>query len=145
MFQLHPQLLQDTYKIGDLDLCELLLHKDSQFPWCILVPKRDDIVEICQLELVDRQGLMEESCRLTEVMMDLFHPRKMNIAALGNLVPQLHLHHVARYEDDCAWPHPIWGRSPFQAYKHDVLCERIQRLQYAFAGEGFTSVTLPTV
>lgn len=139
MFQLHAKLLEDTVLVGRLDLCLVLLHRDSQYPWCILVPQREDITEVHHLDLADRQQLMVESCRLAEVMVDLFAPRKMNIAALGNLVPQLHLHHVARFAEDCAWPHPIWGRSPPVFYSELELNIRVERLRHALAGEGFVS------
>lgn len=137
MFSLHPKLTEDTVLIGYLDLSLVLLHRDSQFPWCILVPQRENITEIHHLDIEDRQQLMVESCRLAEVMTDLFAPRKMNIAALGNVVPQLHLHHVARYTHDSAWPHPVWGRTSPVAYTESALAERLERLRHALAGEGF--------
>lgn len=137
MFDLHPKLKEDTALVGSLELSLVLLHRDSQFPWCILVPQREDITEIHHLDLADRQQLMMESCRLAEVMVDLFAPRKMNVAALGNMVPQLHLHHVARFAEDSAWPHPIWGRSPPVFYSESALNARLERLQHALAGDGF--------
>lgn len=137
MFELHPQLKQDTFLVGYLDLSVVLLHKDSQFPWVILVPQRDEVTEIHHLELADRQQLMVESCRIAEVMVDLFSPHKMNIAAIGNLVPQLHLHHVARFTSDATWPQPVWGRVAPVPYTEEVLKERLKRLRHALAGEGF--------
>jgi len=137
MFQLHAKLVEDTVLVGRLELSLVLLHKDSQYPWCILVPQREDITEIHHLDLDDRQQLIVESCRLAEVMVDLFAPRKMNVAALGNLVPQLHLHHVARFAEDIAWPNPIWGHSPPVFYRESELSARVERLQHALAGEGF--------
>jgi diadenosine tetraphosphate (Ap4A) HIT family hydrolase len=139
MFQLHEKLVEDTVLIGYLDLSVVLLHRDSQYPWCLLVPQREDVTEIHHLDLGDRQQLMMESCRLAEVMVDLFAPRKMNIAALGNVVPQLHLHHVARFPEDNAWPHPIWGRLPPVPYAPQVLQDRVARLRLALAGDGFTA------
>jgi diadenosine tetraphosphate (Ap4A) HIT family hydrolase len=140
MFQLHSKLMEDTALVGCLELSLVLLHRDSQFPWCILVPQRADITEIHQLDPADRQQLVVESCRLAEVMVDLFAPRKMNVAALGNMVPQLHLHHVARFAEDSAWPHPIWGRLPPVLYSAAALMQRLERLRHALAGEGFVPV-----
>ena len=138
MFQLHPKVHEDTVLVGSLNVSLVLLHRDRQFPWCILVPQREGITEIHHLDVGDRQQLMAESCRLAEVMTDLFSPRKMNIAALGNLVPQLHVHHVARFVEDSAWPHPIWGRLPAVFYTASELQGRLERLRFALAGEGFT-------
>lgn len=137
MFELHPRLAADTFVVGQLKLCAVLLHRDSQFPWLILVPQREGVTEVHHLNLHDRQQLISESCKAAEVMVDLFAPRKMNIAALGNLVPQLHVHHVARFETDVAWPHPIWGRVDPVPYSGVALAERLKRLRDALSGEGF--------
>src|SRR5690606_34161390 len=107
-----------------------------QFPWVILVPQQPEVTEIHHLELADRHQLMNESCRIAEIMVDLFAPHKMNIAAIGNLVPQLHLHHVARFVDDVAWPQPVWGRE-MVPYAQGVLEERLERIRHAMEGEGF--------
>jgi diadenosine tetraphosphate (Ap4A) HIT family hydrolase len=137
MFELHNQLKQDTVTVGSFPLSLVLLHKDSQYPWLILVPQREEVTEIHHLDAEDRQQLMEESCRLAEVMVDLFAPRKMNLAALGNMVPQLHLHHIARFENDPAWPQPVWGKVPPVPYTEAALAERLQRLRHALAGSDF--------
>lgn len=109
-FQLHPKLQEDSLMVGDFPLSRLLLMNECQFPWCVLVPRRMAIREIYQLSSSDRMQLMQESCALAEAMQELYLPDKLNIAAIGNLVPQLHLHHVARFENDLAWPAPIWGK-----------------------------------
>lgn len=83
---------------------------DSQYPWFILVPQRSNITEIYQLDKNDREQLMIESCLLSEALQETYRPDKLNIAAIGNLVPQLHIHHIARYKTDKAWPAPIWGK-----------------------------------
>mgnify|MGYP001390799405 CR=1 FL=1 len=140
MFELHNQLKQDTVTVGSFPLSLVLLHKDSQYPWLILVPQRPEVTEIHHLDAEDRQQLMEESCRLAEVMVDLFAPRKMNLAALGNMVPQLHLHHIARFENDPAWPQPVWGKAPPVPYIEAALAERLQRLRHALAGSDFQPV-----
>ena len=108
-FQLHERLQQDCILIGRFSLCQLLMMNDSQFPWFILVPERADIKEIYQLSVADRQLLSVESCFLAENMADLFKAHKMNMAAIGNMVPQLHIHHIVRYQTDKAWPAPVWG------------------------------------
>lgn len=137
MFELHPRLAQDSEVIGEFDLSLLLLSRDANYPWCILVPKREDIYEIHHLSEDEQLQLIRESCRLSEVMTSLFDADKMNVAALGNVVRQLHVHHIARFTDDPAWPQPIWGKSPSKAYEQEEFVERIKRLQNALVGEGF--------
>lgn len=137
MFELHPRLAQDAIVIGEFELSLLLLSRDANYPWCILVPKREDIYEIHHLDEVEQLQLIRESCRLSEVMTSLFDADKMNVAALGNVVRQLHVHHIVRFTDDAAWPQPIWGKFPAKEYAADELAERIKRLQNALVGEGF--------
>lgn len=110
MFQLHERLVADTYKLGESRLCDVLLMNDSTWPWIILVPRVAGIREIYQLASEQQQRLLVESSTLSEGMMSLFCGDKMNVAALGNMVPQLHLHHIVRFKDDPAWPGPVWGR-----------------------------------
>jgi len=129
MFTLHPQLAADTVVVGRLPLSVVLLAKDAHYPWCILVPQREDIREIHHLNESDRSQLLEESCALASVMEQLFKPIKMNVAALGNMVPQLHLHHVARFESDSAWPKPIWGCVDAIPYEKGELQKRINALR----------------
>ncbi len=107
-FKLHPRLQQDCFIVGDLELSQLLMMNDCQYPWFILVPRRPAISEIYQLAEKDRQTLLAESCVLAEKLDEIYKPDKLNIAAIGNMVPQLHVHHVARYQTDKAWPAPIW-------------------------------------
>jgi diadenosine tetraphosphate (Ap4A) HIT family hydrolase len=137
MFELHPRLLQDSIIIGEFDLSLLLLSRDANYPWCILVPKREDIYEIHHLSEEEQLQLIRESCRLSEVMTSLFDADKMNVAALGNVVRQLHIHHIVRFTDDLAWPQPIWGKLPAKDYTAEQLAECIKRLQNALVGEGF--------
>ncbi len=122
-FQLHERLQQDCILIGRFSLCQLLMMNDSQFPWFILVPERLDIKETYQLNVADRQLLSEESCLLAENMAELFKADKMNIAAIGNMVPQLHIHHIVRYQTDKAWPAPIWGKFVAQPYTEQQIIE----------------------
>lgn len=139
MFTLDSRLESDTIKIGSFPLSLVLLSKDANYPWCILVPQREGVREIHHLSSVDQQQLMKESCLLAEQMERLFQPTKMNVAALGNMVPQLHVHHVARFAEDKAWPGPIWGCVPTQVYDEEVLNKRIEQLKDALleSGGGF--------
>ncbi|WP_338890649.1 HIT domain-containing protein [Aeromonas rivipollensis] len=117
MFELHPRLQADTQILGDLPLCRVLLAKDSQYPWLILVPRVPGLREIHHLPPEQQQQLMQESCAVATLMEEALGPDKINVAALGNLVPQLHLHHVARFSSDAAWPGPIWGAHPVIPYQ----------------------------
>lgn len=119
MFALHPKLAEDTFPLGDFPLSRLLLMNDANYPWFILVPRRASRREIYQLEVSDQQQLLKESSHLARQMARLFRADKINIAALGNLVPQLHLHHVARTRQDPCWPEPVWGKAPPVAYGED--------------------------
>ena len=121
MFELHPRLQADTQILGDLPLCRVLLAKDSQYPWLILVPRVADLREIHHLAPAQQQQLMQESCAVATLMEETLGPDKINVAALGNLVPQLHLHHVARFSTDAAWPGPIWGAHPAIPYQAQDL------------------------
>jgi len=128
-FQLHERLQQDCIAIGRFSLCQLLMMNDSQFPWFILVPERQDIKEIYQLTVADRQLLTEESCFLAENMAVLFNADKMNVAAIGNMVPQLHIHHIVRYQTDKAWPAPVWGKFATQAYTELQIADLIAKVR----------------
>ena len=121
MFELHPRLQADTQILGDLPLCRVLLAKDSQYPWLILVPRVAGLREIHHLLPEQQQQLMQESCAVATLMEETLGPDKINVAALGNLVPQLHLHHVARFSTDAAWPGPIWGAHPAIPYQAQDL------------------------
>jgi diadenosine tetraphosphate (Ap4A) HIT family hydrolase len=135
-FSLDPRLAADTIRLGRFPLSLLLLMNDATYPWCILVPARAGIMEIHMLGAQDRNRLLAESCHLAERMAARFSAHKMNVAALGNVVPQLHLHHVARYRNDPAWPHPVWGRAPRVPYDTAGLAAFRERLLPAL-GEGF--------
>ena len=129
MYRLHPQLVNDGIWVGDFSLSTLLLINDAQYPWFVLVPRREDVSEVFQLDEADRQQLLNESCWLAEALQDAFSAHKINIAALGNMVPQLHIHHIVRYRDDPAWPAPVWGKLPAVPYSEDELKICIKRLQ----------------
>ncbi len=110
-FTLHPRLESDTSLIGELSLCMVLLNKDASVPWVILVPKVDRVREIHHLSLQDQQQFLLESQLVNRSLEKLFMPDKLNFGSLGNLVPQLHIHHVVRYISDEAWPGSIWGNT----------------------------------
>ena len=132
-FQLHPRLKEDCIAVGRFDLCQLLMMNDSQYPWFILVPEKAGLTEIYQLGKAERQILTEESSYLAENLAALYQADKMNIAAIGNLVPQLHIHHVVRYQTDKAWPAPIWGKFTAVPYTQlqmtDALAQVKQQLK----------------
>ena len=121
MADLHSQLLEDCLVLGSFSLCRLLLMKDANYPWFILVPDRDDLSEIHHLSEEDQIQLIRESALLSAVIEKAFRADKINIAALGNVVPQLHVHHVVRYKDDMAWPSPVWGKHPAREYTQELL------------------------
>ena len=135
-FTLHPRLAADTIAAGDLPLCRLLLMNDAQYPWFILVPRRDNAREIYLLDEDDRQQLWRESAQLSRALMQAFAGHKLNVAALGNVVPQLHLHHIVRYPGDPAWPGPVWGRHPPRPYTDAERAERIKALRAALPDLG---------
>jgi len=128
-FTLHKQLEADCAFIVDLDLCRVLLLNDSNYPWTLLVPRVIDATEVFLLSHTDQIQLTKESAMLSNTMNSLFKPDKTNIAALGNMVPQLHIHHVARYKDDAAWPAPIWGAVPSKPYTEESLQLRIDSIK----------------
>ena len=117
MFSLDSRLHNDTFFVCDLSLCRVLLMNDRQFPWLILVPMKNDIAEIIDLTEKEQITLLKESALASKAMMNLFSPLKLNVAALGNVVRQLHVHLVARFDTDCAWPKPVWGNQPTVAYE----------------------------
>src|SRR5712691_8996548 len=108
-WSLHAQLTQDTIDIGDLPLCRVLVIKDANYPWLLLVPRRKDAVEIIDLAEVEQAQLMTEVARVARALKDITKCDKLNIAALGNVVPQLHVHVIARRKNDAAWPHRSCG------------------------------------
>ena len=128
-FQLHTQLQQDCIFIGRFELCQLLMMNDSQYPWFILVPEIANLTELYQLTPAQRSLLMEESCFLAENLASLFQADKMNVANIGNMVAQLHIHHIVRYRSDHAWPAPVWGKFAAVPYNQAEIIERISQLK----------------
>ncbi|MFA5938326.1 MAG: HIT domain-containing protein [Sinimarinibacterium sp.] len=132
-FELHPRLAADTAFVLDWPLSRVLLMNDAHYPWVILVPRRAEIREIYELEPAEQQTLLRESSALGRTLMRLFDGHKLNIAALGNVVPQLHVHHVVRRPDDPAWPAPVWGKVPSRPYTADAMGERARLLKAQLA------------
>lgn len=133
MFTLHSQLEKDTEIIGDYPLCRLLLLNDRQYPWVILVPRRVNITESYQLNIQDQLQLQKESTHVLAMMAKHFNADKMNVAALGNVVPQLHIHHIARFKNDPAWPKPVWGVLPSVAYAANEIEKSLADLRLLFS------------
>tara|TARA_R110000868_G_scaffold218576_2_gene469247 strand:+ start:167695 stop:168096 length:402 start_codon:yes stop_codon:yes gene_type:complete len=128
MFVLHERLSADTYKVCDLELCQVLLMNDTTYPWLILVPRQNDIVEITDLSTEDQALLMVEISKVSEVLQEITGADKMNVAALGNMVPQLHVHVIARFKNDTAWPAPVWGKTTPIAYGENIKNEFLKAL-----------------
>jgi diadenosine tetraphosphate (Ap4A) HIT family hydrolase len=129
-FIMHERLAADTHEIGRLTLSRALLMNDSSVPWLILVPEVPGATEIHDLNILDRTVLMEEITRASLAMQELYAPDKLNVGVLGNIVPQLHIHIIARYRSDRAWPGPIWGTGPVKPYDPEEtasVCERLAR------------------
>lgn len=136
MFTLDSRLQEDSLVLGDLPLCRLLLSKDANYPWFILVPRRADISEVFELEDTDQQQLWVETTALAEALKDAFAADKMNIAALGNVVSQLHMHVIVRRQGDAAWPAPVWGKVPAIGYTQEQI-DGIRQQVRALLGESF--------
>ena len=129
MFVLDERLLQDTVAVGDFPLCRLLLSNDTHYPWFILVPRRPDISEVFQLSEVDQAQLWHETSLLAKTLEKVFAADKMNVAALGNVVSQLHMHVIVRHIGDAAWPAPVWGKHPAEPYSAEESASVIERLK----------------
>ena len=128
-FVLHEKLKADTIELARLDLTLLLLMNARQWPWLILVPQRPDVREIHELPALDRTILMDEVAHCSRLLTDIFKPDKINIGSLGNIVPQLHVHVVARSKTDPAWPNPVWGTVTPKPYGAEELAARLDLLR----------------
>ena len=130
-FELDPRLAADTFSVGETPLSQLLLMNDARYPWLILVPRRSDVTEPFELSEADQAQLWQESMRLGKAMKAQFAADKLNIAALGNQVAQLHVHHIARFHRDDAWPGPVWGVGraiPYSDAARDTLIGELRSL-----------------
>lgn len=127
-FELAPEFERDSLWLADWPLCQLRVQNDTNYPWFILIPRRVAMVEIIDLSEKDRAQLWRESDFLSVFLKSEFRAKKLNIAALGNMVPQLHLHHIVRYESDLAWPAPVWGKAPATPYKETQWQQLTQKM-----------------
>jgi diadenosine tetraphosphate (Ap4A) HIT family hydrolase len=118
---LHPQLAADTVALGDLLLSRVLVMNDATYPWLVLVPRKTGITEVIDLDEDEQTHLMHEVTRAARALREVTACHKLNIAALGNMVPQLHVHVIARFRHDPAWPKPVWGAAPAKAYEREAL------------------------
>jgi len=130
-FALDPKLEADTHSIGELPFSQLLLMDDARFPWLILVPRIAGARELIDLDEGDQRSLLGEICSVGRVIETLWRPDKLNVAALGNVVPQLHVHLIARFTGDVAWPKPVWGCGDRAAYTEAARRSRIAELRAA--------------
>ncbi|MGE5168277.1 MAG: HIT domain-containing protein [Deltaproteobacteria bacterium] len=135
-FVLDPRLAGDTHRVGDLELTRVLLMDDARFPWLILVPRRVNLRELTDLGTGDQQRLLAEIDRCARVLHTLEKPDKLNIAALGNVVAQLHVHVIARRASDAAWPRPVWGFGEREPYTTDALPQRLAAMRRALETPG---------
>ena len=140
-FELHPDLARDGIAVGRFSLCLVLLINDQSYPWFVLVPQRENICDTIDLSESDFQSLWMESRELSRGIMNAFAGEKLNVAALGNITPQLHIHHVVRFANDAAWPGPIWGKQALVPYAFAQVQE-IARLLQNEAMTGFESVKI---
>lgn len=130
-FVLDPRLAGDTHDVGDLELSCVLLMDDARFPWLILVPRRVGKNDLMDLDGDDQQRLLAEIDRCARALRTLENPDKLNIATLGNVVAQLHVHVIARRANDAAWPRPVWGFGEREPYAHGALSARLATLRRA--------------
>jgi diadenosine tetraphosphate (Ap4A) HIT family hydrolase len=135
-FQLDPTLDADTLPIGRLGLSRVLLMNDARYPWLLLVPERPDVAEIIDLDEEARSLLMREIAAVSEALKGLFRPDKLNVGALGNRVRQLHVHVIARFASDQAWPGPVWGVGEAQPYPPHMAGVTMDRIAGALAPYG---------
>lgn len=130
-FKLHPDLIRDGIHMGDFTLCRVLLINDAAYPWFVLVPRRESLRDPIDMTDADHALLWEESRVFSNAIMTIFSGEKLNVAALGNMTPQLHIHHIVRYAADPAWPGPIWGKQPMTPYSGADAQNILEKLKKA--------------
>ncbi|MBF8222932.1 HIT domain-containing protein [Halomonas sp. 328] len=121
---LDPRLEADTLPVTELGLCQVRLMNDARYPWLVLVPRRIGVKEVYQLSAQEQARLWQEATALGEGLMRTLNGDKLNLATLGNMVPQLHLHVIVRFEEDAAWPAPVWGQGQAEPYDADGQAKR---------------------
>ncbi|MEO7477651.1 MAG: HIT family protein [Lysobacteraceae bacterium] len=131
-FRMHPKLVADTVGVGPLPLSAVRLMKDARYPWLILVPRRPKLREFLELQDNEQSLLLEEIRRCCELFKALHKPVRINIAMIGNIVPQLHVHIVARFSNDASWPRPVWGIGEAEPYPPEILKARAARYKQFF-------------
>jgi diadenosine tetraphosphate (Ap4A) HIT family hydrolase len=130
-FALHPNL-QSKRHIIDLPLCQVFIENEKHYPWLILVPKKNGIKKLIDLSIDDQMIVLQEMNIVQKILWNLFSPSQINVAALGNKTPQLHIHIIARFETDPAWPHTVWDHHVKELYSHDDFDKITISLQQAF-------------
>jgi diadenosine tetraphosphate (Ap4A) HIT family hydrolase len=131
-FELDKRLEGDSVPVADLPLSTVRLMNERSWPWLILVPRRPGLVELIDLDAAGRARLMEEVASAAEALRALYRPDKLNVAALGNVVHQLHVHVIARFRTDPAWPRPVWNVKPkMEPYEPDALSKEVGRIAAA--------------
>ncbi|WP_349359011.1 HIT family protein [Stappia sp.] len=127
-FDLDPRLAADSLPVADLDLATVRLMSDSRFPWLLVIPQRPDLVDLIDLAPAEQVALMAELDRVARALKAETGCPKLNVAALGNMVPQLHVHVIARFPEDAAWPGPVWGVGTAEPYAPEVAQALASRL-----------------
>ena len=140
MFEMDKRLVKDTIVLGDFGLSRVLLMNDSRYPWLILVPRVADISEVFVLTAQQQQQLWQETSVVGQALKDVFQADKINIATLGNVVKQLHMHVVVRMQNDAAWPAPVWGKGEAQPYSAEALADMRVRLHAALAEHWLSAI-----
>lgn len=128
------RLTSNSTFITDLKLSHVRLHHNAAFPWFLLIPKIENVSELIDLTPIDQHLLMKEISLISQAVRHIFQPKKLNVASLGNIVPQLHIHIIARYENDGAWPDPIWSSGISKNYEEDLKDQRIAQMKGALCG-----------
>jgi len=130
--EIDPRIQADSAFVTNLSLCQVRLCNNAAFPWIMLVPNTD-VIEIVDMQSSEQQILMQEICHASTVMRTLYKPFKLNIASIGNVAPQIHVHVVARYETDGAWPRPVWYSGVTAEYSPEHMAKEIEQLKAAFS------------
>ena len=130
-FKLHKKFLKSSHHITDLQLCNIRLNDNSKFPWLILIPKRNKITDMSDLNSKDQIQLIKEIVFVSKIMKKLFKTSKLNVEKVGNIVPQLHIHIIARYKKDSSWPLSVWVVKS-KCYSTKVLKEVVNKIRMAF-------------
>lgn len=131
MFALDPRIESTTVAVAEFGLSTVRLMNDRAYPWIVLLPRREGLRETHELDAADRHVLIDEIARASAAMEAAFAPTKINVAAIGNIVPQLHVHVIARFEGDPAWPGPVWGHAPAKPYDPHDLARVVERVRAA--------------